>query len=82
MGRGAPFPIPWWAVFGGKTVYRPHTFIQMPESRYYPNLDELKDPMRLEFVIRSLFDRLYAAENKIRDLERQLQSQTQVQRKP
>ena len=51
------------------------------ESRYYPNLDELKDPMRLEFVIRSLFDRLYAAENRIRDLERQLQGQTQVGRK-
>ena len=53
----------------------------MVEARYYPNLDELKDPMRLEFVIRSLFDRLYAAENRIRDLERQLQSQAQIQRK-
>ncbi len=51
------------------------------ESRYYPNLDELKDPMRLEFVVRSLFDRLYAMENRVRDLERQLQSQTQVKRK-
>ena len=54
---------------------------KMAESRYYPNLDELKDPMRLEFVVRSLFDRLYAMENRVRDLERQLQSQTQVKRK-
>jgi hypothetical protein len=54
----------------------------MPEARYYPNVDDLREPMRLEFVIRSLFDRLYAAEAKIRDLERQLQSQTQIQRKP
>jgi len=53
----------------------------MAEARYYPNLDELKDPMRLEFVVRSLFDRLYAMENRVRDLERQLQSQTQVKRK-
>ena len=51
------------------------------ESRYYPNLEDLRDPMRLEFVIRSLFDRLYAMEAKVRDLERQLQGQTQVQRK-
>ena len=53
----------------------------MVESRYYPNPGDLKDPMRLEFVIRSLFDRLYAAENRIRELERQLQGQVQVQRK-
>ena len=51
------------------------------ESRYYPNLDELKDPLRVEFVVRMLFDRLYAMENRVRDLERQLQSQTQVKRK-
>jgi hypothetical protein len=54
----------------------------VPEARYYPNVDDLRDPMRLEFVIRSLFDRLYAAENRIRELERQLQNQAQVLRKP
>ena len=53
----------------------------MSEARYYPNLDELKDPLRVEFVVRMLFDRLYAMENRVRDLERQLQSQTQVKRK-
>ncbi len=50
-------------------------------SRYYPNLDELKDPIRVEFVVRMLFDKVYAMENRVRDLERQLQSQTQVKRK-
>jgi hypothetical protein len=51
------------------------------ESRYYPNLDELKDPMRVEFVVRTIFDRLYAMENRVRELERQIQNQTQIRKK-
>lgn len=49
----------------------------MPEQRipeYYPNPDDVKDPARLERVIRLLFTQVYEMEARIRMLEAALKA--------
>jgi hypothetical protein len=49
---------------------------------FYPNVDELKDSTRVEFVVRTLFDRLYAIEARLARLEEAIsRGQVEIRRK-